>query len=201
MKWDGEWQITYETFRDMGIAFAGAMLLIYLLIVGQFQSFLTPVIIMAPIPLTLIGILPGHWLTGSYFTATSMIGFIALAGIIVRNSILLVDFIQLQEQAGVPLSDAVIKAGAIRTRPILLTAAALMVGAFVIILDPIFQGLAVSLLFGVGASTLLTLIVIPVLYFHLGGCRRTPFEPSTDPVFGEGKLARSTEKPTGALIT
>jgi multidrug efflux pump subunit AcrB len=167
MKWDGEWQITYETFRDMGIAFTVAMLLIYLLIVGQFQSFLTPVIIMAPIPLTLIGILPGHWLTGSYFTATSMIGFIALAGIIVRNSILLVDFIQIQERAGVPLSDAVIKAGAIRTRPILLTAAALMVGAFVIILDPIFQGLAVSLLFGVGASTLLTLVVIPVLYFHV----------------------------------
>jgi multidrug efflux pump subunit AcrB len=167
MKWDGEWQITYETFRDMGIAFAVAMLLIYLLIVGQFQSFLTPVIIMAPIPLTLIGILPGHWLTGSYFTATSMIGFIALSGIIVRNSILLVDFIQLQERAGVPLPEAVITAGAIRTRPILLTAAALMVGAFVIILDPIFQGLAVSLLFGVGASTLLTLIVIPLLYYHV----------------------------------
>ncbi len=167
MKWDGEWHITYETFRDMGIAFAVAMLLIYLLIVGQFQSFVTPLIIMAPIPLTLIGILPGHWLTGSYFTATSMIGFIALAGIIVRNSILLVDFIQLQERAGVPLSEAVVKAGAIRTRPILLTAAALMVGAFVIILDPIFQGLAVSLLFGVGASTLLTLVVIPVLYYHV----------------------------------
>jgi multidrug efflux pump subunit AcrB len=169
MKWDGEWHITYETFRDMGIAFAVAMLLIYLLIVGQFQSFITPLIIMAPIPLTLIGILPGHWMTGSYFTATSMIGFIALAGIIVRNSILLVDFIQLQERAGVSLSEAVIKAGAIRTRPILLTAAALMVGAFVIILDPIFQGLAVSLLFGVGASTLLTLVVIPVLYYHLIG--------------------------------
>jgi multidrug efflux pump subunit AcrB len=169
LKWDGEWHITYETFRDMGIAFAVAMLLIYLLIVGQFQSFLTPIIIMAPIPLTLIGVLPGHWLTGSYFTATSMIGFIALAGIIVRNSILLVDFIQLQEQAGVPLADAVVKAGAIRTRPILLTAAALMVGAFVIILDPIFQGLAVSLLLGVGASTLLTLIVIPVLYYHIVG--------------------------------
>ncbi len=167
MKWDGEWHITYETFRDMGIAFAVAMLLIYLLIVGQFQSFLTPLIIMAPIPLTLIGILPGHWLTGSYFTATSMIGFIALAGIIVRNSILLVDFIQLQERAGVSLSEAVIKAGTIRTRPILLTAAALMVGAFVIILDPIFQGLAVSLLFGVGASTLLTLVVIPVVYYHM----------------------------------
>ena len=171
MKWDGEWQITYETFRDMGIAFAVAMLLIYLLIVGQFQSLLTPVIIMAPIPLTLIGILPGHWLTGSYFTATSMIGFIALAGIIVRNSILLVDFIQLQERTGVPLREAVITAGAIRTRPIILTAAALMVGAFVIILDPIFQGLAVSLLFGVGASTLLTLIVIPLLYYHLIGRR------------------------------
>ena len=173
MKWDGEWQITYETFRDMGIAFAIAMLLIYLLIVGQFQSFLTPVIIMAPIPLTLIGILPGHWFTGAYFTATSMIGFIALAGIIVRNSILLVDFIQLQQQAGMPMVEAVITAGAIRTRPILLTAAALMVGAFVIILDPIFQGLAVSLLFGVGASTLLTLIVIPVLYYHVIGTRPT----------------------------
>ena len=169
MKWDGEWHITYETFRDMGMAFAVAMLLIYLLIVGQFQSFVTPLIIMAPIPLTLIGILPGHWLTGLYFTATSMIGFIALAGIIVRNSILLVDFIQLQERAGVVLLEAVIKAGAIRTRPILLTAAALMVGAFVIILDPIFQGLAVSLLFGVGASTVLTLVVFPVLYYHVMG--------------------------------
>ncbi len=174
MKWDGEWHITYETFRDMGIAFAIAMLLIYLLIVGQFQSFLTPLIIMAPIPLTLIGILPGHWLTGSYFTATSMIGFIALAGIIVRNSILLVDFIQLEERAGAPLEEAVVKAGIIRTRPILLTAAALMVGAFVIILDPIFQGLAVSLLFGVGASTLLTLVVIPVLYYHLARRRPSP---------------------------
>lgn len=178
MKWDGEWHITYETFRDMGIAFAVAMLLIYLLIVGQFQSFLAPVIIMAPIPLTLIGILPGHWLTGSYFTATSMIGFIALAGIIVRNSILLVDFIQLRRREGLPLLEAVIQAGAIRTRPILLTAAALMVGAFVIILDPIFQGLAVSLLFGVGAATLLTLVVIPVLYYSLVGERRSPTDSS-----------------------
>jgi multidrug efflux pump subunit AcrB len=174
MKWDGEWHITYETFRDMGAAFAVAMLLIYLLIVGQFQSFVTPLIIMAPIPLTLIGILPGHWLTGSYFTATSMIGFIALAGIIVRNSILLVDFIQLQQAEGVSLREAVIQAGAIRTRPILLTAAALMVGAFVIILDPIFQGLAVSLLFGVGAATLLTLVVIPVLYYLVVGERHRP---------------------------
>jgi multidrug efflux pump subunit AcrB len=165
VKWDGEWHITYETFRDMGIAFAVALLLIYLLIVAQFQSFVTPLVIMAPIPLTLIGILPGHWWTGSYFTATSMIGFIALSGIIVRNSILLVDFIQHQQVEGVPLLEAVIRAGAIRTRPILLTAAALMVGAFVIILDPIFQGLAVSLLFGVGAATILTLVVIPVLYY------------------------------------
>lgn len=172
MKWDGEWHITYETFRDMGIAFAAALLLIYLLIVAQFQSFLTPVVIMAPIPLTLIGILPGHWLTGSYFTATSMIGFIALAGIIVRNSILLVDFIQHQEAEGVTLVEAIVRAGAIRTRPILLTAAALMVGAFVIILDPIFQGLAVSLLFGVGASTILTLVMIPLLYYLWIGTRR-----------------------------
>jgi multidrug efflux pump subunit AcrB len=167
VKWDGEWQITYETFRDMGLAFGVALVLIYLLIVGQFQSFLLPLIIMAPIPLTLIGIVPGHWLTGSYFTATSMIGFIALAGIIVRNSILLVDFIETERRAGAPLREAVIRAGTIRIRPILLTAAALMVGAFVIILDPIFQGLAISLLFGVFASTLLTLVVIPVLYYML----------------------------------
>lgn len=167
IKWDGEWQITYETFRDMGLAFGAALVLIYLLIVGEFQSFLTPLVIMAPIPLTLVGIVPGHWLTGSYFTATSMIGFIALAGIIVRNSILLVDFIQTEQKSGTPLQEAVIRAGAIRTRPIVLTAAALMVGAFVIILDPIFQGLAISLLFGVFASTLLTLVVIPVLYYTL----------------------------------
>jgi multidrug efflux pump subunit AcrB len=181
----------------MGIAFAVAMLLIYLLIVGQFQSFLTPLIIMAPIPLTLIGILPGHWLTGSYFTATSMIGFIALAGIIVRNSILLVDFIQLQERAGVPLLEAVIKAGAIRTRPILLTAAALMVGAFVIILDPIFQGLAVSLLFGVGASTVLTLIVIPLLYYRLVG---KPPEPSSETTVGHGEAVTNHICTEGAPV-
>ena len=187
MKWDGEWHITYETFRDMGAAFAVAMLLIYLLIVAQFQSFSTPLIIMAPIPLTLIGILPGHWLTGAYFTATSMIGFIALAGIIVRNSILLVDFIQIQQQDGVPLREAIIRAGIIRTRPILLTAAALMVGAFVIILDPIFQGLAVSLLFGVGAATLLTLVVIPVLYYTWVG-ERPAMPPSAGQELKEQSL-------------
>ncbi|MFY4729877.1 efflux RND transporter permease subunit, partial [Nitrospira sp. BLG_2] len=187
MKWDGEWQITYETFRDMGIAFAVAMLLIYLLIVGQFQSFLTPLIIMVPIPLTLIGILPGHWLTGSYFTAPSIVGFIALAGIIVRNSILLVDFIQLQERVGVPLLEAVLTATAIRARPILLTAAALMVGAFVIILDPIFQGLAVSLLFGVGASTLLTLFVIPLLYYRIIGQTAQSGRPSMETAVANGE--------------
>jgi multidrug efflux pump subunit AcrB len=189
LKWDGEWHITYETFRDMGTAFAVAMVLIYLLIVGEFQSFLTPMVIMAPIPLTLIGILPGHWLTGSYFTATSMIGFIALAGIIVRNSILLVDFIRLEQARGIPATEAVVRAGAIRTRPILLTAAALMVGASVIILDPIFQGLAVSLLFGVGAATLLTLIVIPVLYYSLIG-RRDRSSGSGD----EGRQAKNADQ-------
>jgi multidrug efflux pump subunit AcrB len=200
MKWDGEWHITYETFRDMGIAFAVAMLLIYLLIVGQFQSFLTPLVIMAPIPLTLIGILPGHWLTGSYFTATSMIGFIALAGIIVRNSILLVDFIRLEEEAGVSLREAVIKAGVVRTRPILLTAAALMVGAFVIILDPIFQGLAVSLLFGVGASTLLTLVVIPVLYYHLIGTRSDVRSARSASLLEETKIPRSESTSTSLSL-
>jgi multidrug efflux pump subunit AcrB len=165
LKWDGEWQITYEVFRDMGIAFAAVMILVYVLVVAWFRSFLTPLVIMAPIPLTLIGILPGHWVTGMFFTATSMIGFIALAGIIVRNSILLVDFINLEIGNGASPEEAVLKAGAVRFRPIVLTAAALMVGGFVIILDPIFQGLAVSLIFGVAVATALTLVVIPVLYY------------------------------------
>ncbi len=186
VKWDGEWHITYETFRDMGIAFGVALLLIYLLIVAEFQSFLTPILIMVPIPLTLIGIVPGHWLTNSYFTATSMIGFIALAGIVVRNSILLVDFIQARQAEGFPIEEAIIRAGAIRTRPILLTAGTLMVGAFAILLDPIFQGLAVSLLFGVGASTLLTLVVIPVLYYTLMPSGSPPARPSADAGGGPG---------------
>ena len=173
MKWDGEWQITYETFRDMGAAFIVALVLIYLLIVGQFQSFIIPMVIMVPIPLTMIGIVPGHWLMTqilektTYFTATSMIGFIALAGIVVRNSIILVDFILMKKREGAPLKDSIIEAGAVRFRPIVLTAAAAMVGAAVILLDPIFQGLAVSLLFGVFASTTLTLVVIPVIYYML----------------------------------
>ncbi|HKJ71600.1 MAG TPA: efflux RND transporter permease subunit, partial [Gammaproteobacteria bacterium] len=165
LKWDGESQVTYETFRDMGAAYAVGLVLIYLLIVGQFRSYLTPVIIMAPIPLTVIGVMPGHALFGAHFTATSMIGMIALGGIIVRNSILLVDFINAETASGVDFKEAVIRSGAVRLRPIVLTAAAAMVGAFVILFDPIFQGLAISLLFGIAASTLLTLVVIPVMYY------------------------------------
>jgi multidrug efflux pump subunit AcrB len=165
LKWDGEWQITYETFRDMGLAYAVGLILIYLLVVAQFRSYLVPLVIMAPIPLTLIGILPGHALLGRQFTATSMIGMIALAGIIVRNSILLVDFIRQEVAAGARLSDAVIRAGAVRTRPIALTGVAAMAGAFFILDDPIFSGLAVSLIFGILVSTLLTLVVIPVVYY------------------------------------
>jgi len=165
MKWDGEWHITYEVFRDMGIAFAIVLILIYVLVVGWFKSFLTPIIIMIPIPLTLVGIIPGHWLTNTFFTATSMIGFIALAGIIVRNSILLVDFTELKLMDGTPIEEAVIESGAVRFRPIVLTAAALVVDGFVIIMDPIFEGLAISLIFGVILSTILTLFAVPVLYY------------------------------------
>ncbi len=165
LKWDGEWQITYETFRDMGIAYAAGVVLIYLLVVGQFRSYLVPLIIMAPIPLTVIGVLPGHALLGAKFTATSMIGMIALAGIIVRNSILLVDFINNEVSKGTAFDEAVIRAGAVRARPIVLTALAAMLGAFFILDDPIFNGLAVSLIFGIFVSTLLTLLVIPVLYY------------------------------------
>ena len=165
LKWDGEWHITVEVFRDMGIAFAAVLVLIYVLVVGWFRSFVTPLIIMAPIPLTLIGILPAHALFGVFFTATSMIGFIALAGIIVRNSILLVDFVNLELAAGETLEEAVVKAGAVRFRPIVLTALALVAGGAVILLDPIFQGLAVALISGVVVATALTLVVIPLLYF------------------------------------
>jgi multidrug efflux pump subunit AcrB len=165
LKWDGEWQVTYETFRDMGLAYAVGLVLIYLLVVAQFRSYRVPLIIMAPIPLTLIGILPGHALLGAQFTATSMIGMIALAGIIVRNSILLVDFIRQEVERGVELADAVVQAGAVRTRPIALTGIAAMAGAFFILDDPIFSGLAVSLIFGILVSTLLTLVVIPVVFY------------------------------------
>ncbi len=165
IKWDGEWQITYETFRDMGAAYAVGLVLIYVLVVAQFRSYLVPLIIMAPIPLTLIGVMPGHALLGSQFTATSMIGMIALAGIIVRNSILLVDFIDQQVAAGTSLAEATIHAAAVRAKPIGLTGLAAMIGAVFILDDPIFNGLAISLIFGVLVSTLLTLVVIPVLYY------------------------------------
>jgi multidrug efflux pump subunit AcrB len=167
LKWDGEWQVTIEVFRDLGIAFAGVLVLIYVLVVGWFQSFKVPLVIMAPIPLTLIGILPGHALTGAFFTATSMIGMIALAGIIVRNSILLVDFIQLAEARGRPIRDAVLEAGAVRFRPIALTAAAVVIGGLVMVLDPIFQGLAMALMSGAIVATLLTMVVVPLLYWEL----------------------------------
>ena len=165
IKWDGEWQITYETFRDMGAAYLVGLILIYLLVVAQFGSYLTPLIIMAPIPLTIVGVMPGHALLGAPYTATSMIGMIALAGIIVRNSILMVDFINLQVRAGTLFKEAVVQSAITRAQPILLTGAAAMLGAFFILDDPIFNGLAISLIFGIFVSTLLTLVVIPLLYF------------------------------------
>ncbi len=172
IKWDGEWQITYETFRDMGIAYGAGMILIYLLVVAQFRSYLVPLVIMAPIPLTVIGVMPGHALLHAQFTATSMIGMIALAGIIVRNSILLVDFINHETARGVALATAVIDACAVRAKPIALTGVAAMLGAFFILDDPIFNGLAISLIFGIFVSTVLTLLVIPLLYYVLK--RRDP---------------------------
>jgi multidrug efflux pump subunit AcrB len=165
LKWDGEWQITYETFRDMGAAYGVGLILIYLLVVAHFGSYLTPLIIMAPIPLTIIGVMPGHALLGSQYTATSMIGMIALAGIIVRNSILLVDFINLQVRAGVAFERAIVQSAITRAQPIVLTGLAAMLGAFFILDDPIFNGLAISLIFGIAVSTVLTLVVIPTLYY------------------------------------
>ncbi len=167
LKWDGEWQITYETFRDMGAAYAVGLILIYLLVVAQFRSYLTPLVIMAPIPLTMIGVMPGHAIMGAQFTATSMIGMIALAGIIVRNSILLVDFIELQVRAGMAFKQAVLQSAIVRAQPIVLTGVAAMIGAFFILDDPIFNGLAIALIFGILVSTMLTLVVIPVLYYAL----------------------------------
>jgi multidrug efflux pump subunit AcrB len=165
LKWDGEWQITYEVFRDLGIAFAVVLVLIAVLVVGWFQSFTVPLAILLPIPLSLIGILPGHWMFGAFFTATSMIGFIAGAGIIVRNSIILVDFIELKLRQGASLAEATVEAGAVRFRPILLTAAAVVVGSLVILFDPIFQGLAISLMMGSIAAVILSPVTVPVLYY------------------------------------
>lgn len=167
VKWDGEWQITYEVFRDLGIAFVVVIVVIYMLIVGWFQDFKVPVIMLAAIPLSLIGIVLGHWALGAYFTATSMIGFIALAGVMVRNSVLLIDFINIRLDEGIPLKQAIIEAGAVRTTPILLTAGAVVLGAVIILFDPIFQGLAISLMGGTITSTFLTLLVVPLLYFKM----------------------------------
>ncbi|MBU4262876.1 MAG: efflux RND transporter permease subunit [Proteobacteria bacterium] len=182
MKWDGEWQITYEVFRDLGMAFAAVLVLIYILVVAWFRSFVTPLVIMAPIPLTLVGILPGHWLFGAFFTATSMIGFIALSGIIVRNSVLLVDFVQMEWLSSGSLRTALITAGAVRLRPIVLTALAVVVGSFVMIFDPIFQGLAIAMMFGAVAATALTLVAVPLLYFEFFQNRKCPLadEEETD---------------------
>ena len=182
LKWDGESQITYETFRDMGAAYAVGLVLIYLLVVAQFGSYLTPLIIMAPIPLTLIGVMPGHALLGAQFTATSMIGMIALAGIIVRNSILLVDFINLQVRQGVEFKHAIVHSAVTRAQPIVLTGLAAMLGAFFILDDPIFNGLAISLIFGIFVSTVLTLVVIPILYYVAYRHRLDALRGEPDPV-------------------
>lgn len=167
LKWDGEWQITFEVFRDLGIAFGVVIIIIYMLIVGWFQDFKVPVVMLAAIPLSLIGIVIGHWMLNAYFTATSMIGFIALAGVMVRNSVLLIDFINIRLDEGIPLKQAIIEAGAVRTTPILLTAGAVVLGAVIILFDPIFQGLAISLMGGTITSTFLTLLVVPLLYFKM----------------------------------
>jgi len=165
VKWDGEWQITLEVFRDLGVAFAVVIIVIYMLIVGWFQNFKTPIVMMVAIPLSLIGIVLGHWLLGAYFTATSFIGMIALAGVMVRNSVLLIDFIEIRLNEGIPIKQAIIEAGAVRTTPILLTTGAVVIGAVIILFDPIFQGLAISLVFGAIVSTLLTLVVVPLIYY------------------------------------
>jgi multidrug efflux pump subunit AcrB len=165
VKWDGEWQITLEVFRDLGAAFLVVIIIIYMLIVGWFQNFKTPIVMMLAIPLSLVGIVLGHWLLGAFFTATSFIGMIALAGVMVRNSVLLIDFIEIRLKEGIPLKQAIIDAGAVRTTPILLTTGAVVIGASIILFDPIFQGLAISLVAGAIVSTLLTLIVVPLIYY------------------------------------
>jgi multidrug efflux pump subunit AcrB len=177
MKWDGEWHITYEVFRDLGVAFAAVLVLIYILVVGWFQSFITPLTIMLAIPFSLVGILPAHALLGAFFTATSMIGFIAGAGIVVRNSIILVDFIELRVREGMPLEQAVVDAGAVRFRPMALTAAAVVVGSAVILFDPIFQGLAISLMAGEVASLSLSRMTVPITYYLTH--RRRPLQAAT----------------------
>jgi multidrug efflux pump subunit AcrB len=178
LKWDGEWHITIEVFRDLGTAFAAVLVIIYVLMVGWFRSFLTPLVVMVAIPFSLVGILPAHGALGAFFTATSMIGFMAGAGIVVRNSIILVDFIELRLREGMPLAEAVVDAGAVRFRPMLLTAMAVVVGAGVILFDPIFQGLAISLMAGEVASLLISRMAVPVLYF-MANAPRAESQPPT----------------------
>jgi multidrug efflux pump subunit AcrB len=165
MKWDGEWQVTIEVFRDLGLAFGAVLILIYMLMVGWFKNYTTPLIVMTVIPFSLVGILPAHWLMGAFFTATSMIGFMAGAGIVVRNSIILVDFIELRLGHGRSLRDACLESGAVRFRPMMLTAFAVVIGGLVILADPIFQGLAISLLFGAIASLLISPLAVPLIYY------------------------------------
>jgi multidrug efflux pump subunit AcrB len=165
IKWDGEWHITLEVFRDLGMAFGAVLILIYILMVGWFRSMITPIVVMAAIPFSLIGIMPAHGAMGAFFTATSMIGFMAGAGIVIRNSIILVDFIELRLKEGMPLAEAVVDAGAVRFRPMLLTAGAVIVGASVILFDPIFQGLAIALMAGEVASLLISRVAVPLLYY------------------------------------
>ena len=189
VKWDGEWQITLEVFRDLGVAFLVVIVIIYMLIVGWFQNFKTPMVMMLAIPLSLIGIVLGHWLLNAYFTATSFIGMIALAGVMVRNSVLLIDFIEIRLNEGVPLKQAIIEAGAVRTTPILLTTGAVVIGASIILFDPIFQGLAISLVFGAVVSTVLTLLVVPIIYYIT---ERKKWETSPDPSKG-GEIGTPNE--------
>ncbi len=177
VKWDGEWQITLDVFRDLGVAFMVVIVIIYMLIVGWFQNFKTPMVMMMAIPLSLVGIVLGHWLLGAFFTATSFIGMIALAGVMVRNSVLLIDFIEIRLHEGIPLKQAIIEAGAVRTTPILLTTGAVVIGASIILFDPIFQGLAISLVFGAIVSTILTLLVVPIIYYVT---ERKKWEPKSD---------------------
>jgi multidrug efflux pump subunit AcrB len=179
VKWDGEWHITIEVFRDLGLAFGACLILIYVLMVGWFRSFVTPLVVMMAIPFSLVGILPAHSLMGAFFTATSMIGFMAGAGIVVRNSIILVDFIELRLREGMALAEAVVDAGAVRFRPMLLTAMAVVAGAAVILADPIFQGLAIALRAGEIASLLISRMAVPVLYFMAKS--QPPVRPSALP--------------------
>jgi multidrug efflux pump subunit AcrB len=188
MKWDGEWHITYEVFRDLGIAFAAVLILIYILVVAWFQDFLTPLIIMSAIPFSLVGILPAHGAMGAFFTATSMIGFIAGAGIVVRNSIILVDFIELRLKEGMPLAEAVVDAGAVRFRPMMLTAAAVVVAAGVILFDPIFQGLAIALMAGEVASLLLSRATVPIVYYIVRKRQTGSSTPTSSQMPSEGSV-------------